>query len=94
MVYEDSLSQLSLKKDPKWPKYMLTEGYYGHTEQEIEKELENIDFNLEEWIEYKLNVPNDGLPRKYSHPDIEYPLTKEEFNALKDDGAVIIEDYT
>ena len=83
MVYDDPLSQLSLKKDPNWPKYLLNRGYHGHTEQEIEKELEKIDFNLEEWINYKLNVPNDGLPRNYSHPDIEYPLTEGEFNAMK-----------
>lgn len=89
MVYDDPLSQLSLKKDPNWPKYLLTRGYHGHTEQEIEKELEKIDFNLEEWINYKLNVPNDGLSRKYSHPKVEYPLTKEEFIALKDDGAFL-----
>jgi len=83
MVYEDSLSQLSLKKDPNWPKYLLNRGYHGHTEQEIEKELAKIDFNLVEWIKYKQSVPNDGLPRTYSHPDIEYPLTEDEYNAIK-----------
>jgi len=82
MVYEDSLSQLSLKKDPIWPKSFLKRGYHGHTEREIEKELKKIEFNLEEWIDYKSKVPNDDLLRKYTHSKVEYHLTEDEYKAL------------
>lgn len=82
MAFDDPLSLLSLKKSPKWPKSFLKRGYHGHTEREIENELKKIEFNLEEWIDYKSKVPNDDLLRKYSHSKVEYHLTEDEYKAL------------
>lgn len=82
MVYDDPLSQKSLQIQPNWP----PEFWFKEYEQQnanIEKELARIKFNLDDWLEYKQNVPNDGRRRPHHHPKVEYPLTDEELKALE-----------
>ncbi len=83
MVYDDPLSQWCIAKDPKWPpKSFLKQEQFEL--DAINSQLREYDFDIKEWKEYKLNITIDGLERKYHHPKVEYPLTKEEYQALKD----------
>ncbi len=81
MVYDDPISQKSLRIQPNWPpEFWFID--YNHSTANIEKALARRKFNLDNWLEYKLNVPNDGLHRPHHHPKVEYPLTDEELKAL------------
>ena len=82
MVYEDLLSQRSLEVDPNWPpEFWFKE--YDLTSTTVEKKLVELEFNLDEWLEYKQSMPNDGRHRPHQHPKVEYPLTDEELKALE-----------
>lgn len=86
MVYDDPLSQKSLEESPNWPPRIWTlKGSIGLSKRAIDEELAQLNFDFEEWLEYKLNVPNDNRPRPHHHPEVEYPLTEEELQALKEE---------
>ncbi len=81
MVYNDPLSQWCLAKDPKWPpKSFLKQEQFEL--DAINSQLRQYEFDIKEWKEYKLKVPNDGRIRQYSHQEVEYQLTKEEYQGI------------
>ena len=82
MVYDDPLSQKSLKHASNWPPRSWFERW-GNPEY-IKDELIQIKFDLKKWLERKKQIPIDGHPRLYDHPEVEYKLTKEELQAFND----------
>jgi hypothetical protein len=82
MVYDDPLSRKSLAIQPHWPpEFWFKE--YELTTINVEKKLAEFKFDLDEWLNYKQSVPNDGRHRPHRHPKVEYPLTDEELEALE-----------
>jgi hypothetical protein len=82
MVYDDPLSQKSLKHASNWPPRSWLE-WWGDPEI-IKDELNKKAFNFDKWLEYKKQTPNDGLSRIYEHPEVEYKLTEDELIAYTD----------
>ncbi len=87
MEYKDRLSQKCVPFLPHWPPSYWIEQEID--ESIIEAELAQVNFNLEEWLKYKLQVPNDGQTRDCHHPEIEYALTKEELQAYEKDEVML-----
>lgn len=81
-MYDDPLSQKSLKHASNWPPRSWLERW-GNPEY-IKDELIQTKFDFNIWFEHKRQIPNDGHPRLYNHPEVEYQLTKEELQAFKD----------
>ncbi|MFX0209867.1 MAG: hypothetical protein ACFFDT_28045 [Candidatus Hodarchaeota archaeon] len=54
MVYDDPLSQKSLAIQPNWPPEFWFKGY-ELTTRNVEKKLVELEFDLDEWLEYEQN---------------------------------------
>ncbi|MFW9779819.1 MAG: hypothetical protein ACFFE8_13270 [Candidatus Heimdallarchaeota archaeon] len=85
MPFDDKLSRLCLKLYPDWPPPPVVE----HQTDPIvfhpdDDEREWLTYTPQEWLDYKLSIPNDGRQRVYTHPEVEYKLTKQELEFVED----------
>jgi hypothetical protein len=88
IMYSDRLSQLSLKKDKYWPFNYLNSDWGVPSPDPYFTPEQVASFNLSGWIDQKLAIPNDGLPRIHHHPNVEFLLTDEELEAFNQDLAI------
>lgn len=91
MPFDDKLSRFCLKKYPDWPPKHKVEYQADHIEfHPDEDEVKWLTYTPQEWLEYKINIPNDGRERVNTHPEVEYKLTKEELEFAKESSINIL----